>query len=186
VTHLWVVQLDRFPLNDSWHLLSADEQDRALLDSIRSVFPDFPAERVHQIPHHLAHAASAHLTSGWLESLVVVIDAMGEAQSVTVYRAQAHGLENLKEVSANDSIGIFYSLITLHLGFDFNADEYKIMGLAPYGDPDRFRSFFEQAVELRADGTVRIPALGMNRTREERENYLATRRRPSMLITKDN
>jgi carbamoyltransferase len=157
----------------------------ALLDSIRSNFPDFPPERVHQIPHHLAHAASAYFTSGWLESLVVVIDAMGEAQSVTVYRAQEHSLENLKEVSANDSIGIFYSLITLHLGFDFNADEYKIMGLAPYGDPDRFRSFFEQAVELRADGTVRIPALHMNRTREERENYLATRRYLSEKLVKE-
>jgi carbamoyltransferase len=157
----------------------------ALLESIRSNFPGFPPERVHQIPHHLAHAASAYFTSGWPESLVVVIDAMGEAQSVTVYRAQEHGLESLKEVSANDSIGIFYSLITLHLGFDFNADEYKIMGLAPYGDPDRFRSFFEQAVELRTDGTVRIPALGINRTREERENYLATRRHLSEKLVKE-
>jgi carbamoyltransferase len=68
----------------------------ALLESIGSNFPEFPLERVHQVPHHLAHAASAYFTSGWPESLVVVIDAMGEAQSVTVYRAQEHGLESLK------------------------------------------------------------------------------------------
>jgi carbamoyltransferase len=64
----------------------------------------------------------------------------------------------------------------LHLGFDFNADEYKIMGLAPYGNPARFRSFFDQAVELREDGTIRVPLLRMNRTRDERENHLATRK----------
>ena len=78
-------------------------------------------------------------------------------------------------VGANDSIGILYSLVTLHLGFDFNSDEYKIMGLAPYGKPARFREFFEQAVELRDDGSIRIPMLKLNKTREERENYTATR-----------
>ena len=49
--------------------------------------------------------------------------------------------------------------MTLHLGFDFNSDEYKVMGLAPYGDPARFREFFEEAVELCLDGTIRIPML---------------------------
>ena len=49
------------------------------------------------------------------------------------------------------------------------------MGLAPYGEPARFREFFDQAVELRADGSIRIPMLKLNRTREERENYTATR-----------
>ena len=63
-----------------------------------------PPTRVHQIPHHLAHAASAYLTSGWLESLVVVIDAMGEAQNVTIYRAHEQGLKRLKEISGSDSI----------------------------------------------------------------------------------
>src|ERR1041385_1833153 len=71
---------------------------------------------------------------------------------------------------------ILYSLVTLHLGFDFNSDEYKIMGLAPYGDPTRFRSFFDQAVQLCPSGSVKIPILRLNRTRDERENYTATRR----------
>jgi carbamoyltransferase len=84
-------------------------------------------------------------------------------------------LEKICKLGPNDSIGILYSLVTLHLGFDFNSDEYKIMGLAPYGDPARFRAFFEQAVELREDGTIRIPILKLNRTRDEREFYSATR-----------
>ncbi|MGH7249004.1 MAG: carbamoyltransferase C-terminal domain-containing protein, partial [Pseudomonadota bacterium] len=92
-----------------------------------------------------------------------------------VYHAHDGKLDKLREIPAGDSIGILYSLVTLHLGFEFNSDEYKIMGLAPYGDPARFRPFFERSVELRPDGSVRIPVLRLNRTREERENYLATR-----------
>src|SRR5258707_2318161 len=101
---------------------------------------------------------------------------MGEAHGVSVYKGSQGRVEPLAAISAIDSIGILYCLVTLHLGFDFNADEYKIMGLAPYGDPKRFRPFFEQVVEMRKDGTVRIPILGLNRTREERENYLLTRK----------
>jgi carbamoyltransferase len=73
-------------------------------------------------------------------------------------------------------MGILYSLVTLHLGFDFNSDEYKIMGLAPYGNPDRFRAFFQQEVELCRDGSIRIPLLRLNRSRDEHENYTATRK----------
>jgi carbamoyltransferase len=136
----------------------------------------YPADRVHHVDHHLAHAASAYFCSGREECLVLVVDGMGEMQSVTIYHARNGELEKLKEIPARDSIGILYSTVTLHLGFDFNADEYKIMGLAPYGNPARFRSFFEQAVELREDGTIRIPLLRLNRTRDERENHLATRK----------
>ncbi len=146
-----------------------------LLDQVKRAFPNFPPERVHNVNHHLAHAASAYLTSGWKDCLTVVVDAMGEVQSVTVYNATTNRFEKLREVSANDSIGILYSLVTLHLGFDFNADEYKIMGLAPYGNPERFRHFFEEVVEMHSQGSVRIPILHSNKSREERENYLVTR-----------
>lgn len=148
----------------------------ALLEQIDRHFPGFPQDRVYQVGHHLAHAASAYFTSGWDESLVAVIDAMGEVQSTTVYRGRAGKLEKLREISAGHSIGILYSLVTLHLGFDFNSDEYKIMGLAPYGDPERYGPFFRKLVQLQDDGTIRIPILGLNRTRDERENYTVTRR----------
>jgi carbamoyltransferase len=160
--------------------LSAELYDQvfsreALLEQIDQHFPGFPHDRVFQVGHHLAHAASAYFTSGWEESLVAVIDAMGEVQSATIYRVRDGKLEKLREIPAGHSIGILYSLVTLHLGFDFNSDEYKIMGLAPYGDPARYRAFFHEAVQLRPNGNIRIPILGLNRTRDERENYLATR-----------
>lgn len=147
----------------------------ALLEQVHCHLPGFPEERVFAVGHHLAHAASAAYTSGWDECLVVVNDAMGEVESLSVYDFHHGELERLCSISATDSIGILYSLVTLHLGFDFNSDEYKIMGLAPYGDPARFRPFFEQAVELRDDGTFRIPILKLNRSRDERETYMATR-----------
>ena len=147
----------------------------ALLALVARDFPDFPPARVFHVGHHLAHAASAYYTSGWDECLVMVIDGMGEAQSVTIYRAHAGCLHRIAQIPAGDSIGVLYSLVTLHLGFDFNADEYKIMGLAPYGDPERFRRFFEDAVQLGPDGALRIPLLRANGTREERERYHATR-----------
>ena len=147
----------------------------ALLKQIRRDLPGFPESKVHSVGHHMAHAASAAYTSGWDECLVVVNDAMGEIESLSVYDFHDGEIEKLRTVGANDSIGILYSLVTLHLGFDFNSDEYKIMGLAPYGNPARYREFFEQAVELRDDGSIRIPILKLNHSREERENYIATR-----------
>lgn len=148
----------------------------ALLTLINRDLSDFPASKVRHVPHHLAHAASAYFTSGWDECLTVVIDGMGEVHSATIYHAHNGQLHQVYQLPASDSIGILYSLVTLHLGFDFNSDEYKIMGLAPYGDAEKFRSFFDEVVELREGGAIRIPILRLNRTRDERENHLATRR----------
>jgi carbamoyltransferase len=147
----------------------------ALCQLIERDLKGFPLDRVHHVSHHHAHAASAYYTSGWDDCLVIVIDAMGEAHGTSIFEGHEGALDRIAGFSAQDSIGIFYSLITLHLGFDFNSDEYKIMGLAPYGDPSRYRDFFAREVVLRDDGSIRIPLLRLNKTRDERENYLASR-----------
>jgi carbamoyltransferase len=174
---------DFAPYEKAWRLdnASSDLYDRvfsrdALLNEIQNHFPGYPRNSVHHVSHHMAHAASAYFTSGWDECLAVVVDGMGEVESATAYHASGGKLKKLRSISARDSVGIFYSLITMHLGFDFNGDEYKVMGLAPYGHPEKFRSFFEKAVELRPNGSVRIPILSMNQNSEERENYRASRR----------
>jgi carbamoyltransferase len=147
----------------------------ALLAQMRRELPSFPLTNVHHVSNHLAHAASAAYTSGWDECLVVVNDGRGETESISVFRFSDDKLEKIHAIDANDSIGTLYSLVALHLGFDFNSDEYKVMGLAPYGDPARYRKFFEDAVELCPDGSIRIPILGLNRTCEASENFTATR-----------
>lgn len=148
----------------------------AFASQVRRALPEIAPDRVRHVDHHLAHAASAYFTSGWDECLVIVVDGMGEAHGATVYRGRGGTLEPLRRISALDSIGILYSLVTLHLGFDFNADEYKVMGLAPYGDSARFAAFFEGAVVLQQDGGWDIPLLKLGRAREERENHAAARR----------
>jgi carbamoyltransferase len=157
----------------------------SLLSLVRRDLGEFPSDRVRHVNHHLAHAASAYWTSGWDECLTVVIDGMGETSGATVYDARSGKFDVLHQISVNDSIGVLYSLVTLHLGFDFNADEYKIMGLAPYGDPERFRSFFHQAVQFREDGSFRIPMLRLNRTRDERENYVRSREHLAQNLIKE-
>jgi len=147
----------------------------AFLAQVRRHLPGYPEQRVRHVDHHQAHAASALYTSGWSDGLVVVVDGLGEAHGATVHQAKAGQLHRLLRVSARDSIGILYSLVTFHLGFDFNADEYKIMGLAPYGDPARFRAFFEREVRLLPDGGIEIPLLHLNQTPEDRRRYRASR-----------
>ncbi len=149
----------------------------ALLRRVRDSLPELgeAADKVHHVEHHLAHAASAYYTSGWDDCLVTVLDGMGEVHSISVWHGKGGRLECIHKQSADHSIGVLYSLVTLHLGFDFNSDEYKIMGLAPYGDPARFQGFFEEQVELHDDGSLRIPCLGLNETPLERETYGKTR-----------
>src|SRR3984957_14728977 len=85
---------------------------QALVAQIERHFPQFPAERVHQVSHHLSHAASAYFTSGWDECLVVVLDAMGETQSGSIFRGVGGNQKKPREISANDSLGILSPLVT--------------------------------------------------------------------------
>jgi carbamoyltransferase len=148
----------------------------AFAAQVERTWPDVGPERVRHVDHHLSHAASAAFTSGWDDCAVVVIDGMGEAHGASAYHARDGKLELLLRIPASDSIGILYSIVTLHLGFDFNSDEYKIMGLAPYGDSQRFAPFFDETVQLREGGGWEIPPLRQNRTRDEREFHTGTRR----------
>ena len=138
--------------------------------------------RLVQVPHHLAHAASAFLPSGFDEALVLVADGMGEAHSMTVAAARRGDIEVLAQVPALHSLGILYGVVTLHLGFEFGLDEYKVMGLAPYGDPRRHFGTFMDLVKLEPDGTSAIPVLFANRTLEEKETYGGTLRRLAELL----
>ena len=151
---------------------------QTLLARFREHLPEVqdPEARVHGVLHHLAHAASAYHTSGWDECLVVVADGMGEVHSLTVWEGRGGELRCLHRVGAAGSIGILYSVVTLHLGFDFNSDEYKIMGLAPYGDGGRFAGVFRELVQLRDGGALRIPALELRGSALQPENYELTRR----------
>jgi carbamoyltransferase len=91
--------------------------------------------RVELVEHHLAHAASAYCFSGWDDAAVLTVDAVGEWATTTYGRAAGGVIELFEEVCFPHSLGLLYSAITAYLGFDVNDAEYKVMGLAPYGEP---------------------------------------------------
>jgi carbamoyltransferase len=123
------------------------------------------------VPHHLAHAASAFYQSGFDEALVMVSDGMGEVDSMTMYTATGNKFDLQAKVPAFHSLGVLYSLFTLYFGFDFNMDEYKVMGLAPYGDRRRYFNQVMDLVRLRDDGTYAIPLFGKNTTVTQKETH---------------
>ncbi|HWO68551.1 MAG TPA: carbamoyltransferase C-terminal domain-containing protein [Umezawaea sp.] len=111
------------------------------------------------VPHHLAHAHSVVDLSGFADAVVIVSDGMGETESMTVLHADADGLRPIRTVPASHSLGVLYSLVTHHLGFLPAMDEYKVMGLASFGDPDRFADVFADLVRPAPDGGYVIPLL---------------------------
>lgn len=86
--------------------------------------------------HHISHAATAFYTSGFEESAILVIDAVGEWATTSLFYGDDKGITSLKQQNFPHSIGMLYSAFTHFLGFKVNSDEYKVMGLAPYGDTE--------------------------------------------------
>lgn len=131
-------------------------------------------EKLVQVPHHLAHAASAFYVSGFAESLILIADGMGEQDSTTSAVGKGTDITLVKQVKAPHSLGILYGVLTLYLGFYMGLDEYKVMGLAPYGDPRRYFDKVAELIHLRSDGTYTIPILFRNLTPEQQETYAGT------------
>lgn len=92
------------------------------------------------MPHHMSHAAFSYLTSPFKEAAVVSVDGVGEWDTVSIWRGLGDDLEYVHGIQFPNSLGLIYSAITAYLGFKPNEGEYKVMGLAPYGDPDKFYS----------------------------------------------
>jgi len=105
--------------------------------------------------HHLSHAASAYFFSGFDKAAIMVVDGVGEWQTLSLYKAESGRIQLLEDVSFPHSIGLLYGTITAYLGFEVNDGEYKVMGLAPYGKPhyaDRIRKLIKDS----AGGAFRL------------------------------
>jgi len=138
-------------------------------------FPnDDLAGKYYPVPHHLAHAASTFYPSGFNQALILITDAMGEIHSTTLAVGRPTGIEIIKQITAPHSLGILYGVFTLYLGFVMSLDEYKVMGLAPYGNPNRYFNQLMAFINLKNDGTYTIPLLFENQTTLEKETYRRT------------
>jgi len=107
-------------------------------------------------PHHLAHAASSYYLSGFDDAALITVDGVGEWATTTIGHAQKNTITLEKEIRFPYSIGLLYSTITAYLGFRVNYDEYKVMGLAAYGDPCPFQKHFRKLVQLHPDGSYQL------------------------------
>lgn len=105
--------------------------------------------------HHLSHAASAYYFSGFDEAAVLTVDGVGEWACASYGVGLGNDLELLAQVEFPHSLGLFYSAITSYLGFEVNGGEYKIMGLAPYGQP-RYQDLMRRILQFHDDGTIEL------------------------------
>ena len=109
--------------------------------------------------HHLSHAASAYYPSPYSEAAILTIDGVGEWATSSICHGEGKTIKILKEVRFPHSVGLLYSAFTYFLGFKVNSGEYKLMGLAPYGNPnsERFKSFVEtiktKLIRINEDGS---------------------------------
>ena len=103
--------------------------------------------------HHQSHAASSFYTSPFEKALVVTLDGVGEYESAAVFLGDGNCLERVLSIDFPDSLGLFYSVFTQYLGFEVNEGEYKVMGLAPYGQPTMLERILGPVLQLREDGT---------------------------------
>ncbi len=102
--------------------------------------------KVHTVRHHQAHAASAYYASPFDAATVVTLDGVGEDETATVSEASGRHIIQRSQMVYPDSLGLFYSAFTAYLGFEVNEGEYKVMGMAPFGEPvlrDEIRALFE-------------------------------------------
>jgi carbamoyltransferase len=106
--------------------------------------------------HHQSHAASAFFASPFEEALVLTMDGVGEWATTSVALGQGRRLTTLKEIHFPHSVGLLYSAFTYYTGFKVNSGEYKVMGLAPYGQPRYAQAILDHLLDLKADGSFRL------------------------------
>jgi len=140
--------------------------------------------------HHESHASSAFYPSPFEQAAVLCLDGVGEWATTSAWMGTGNRLVPLWEIPFPHSIGLLYSAFTYHTGFKVNSGEYKVMGLAPYGQPCYVRTIYDHLIDLKSDGTFRLnmeyfdycTGLAMTNRRFD-ALFGAPRRKPESLLT---
>jgi carbamoyltransferase len=106
--------------------------------------------------HHLSHLALSFYTSPFDEAIGISIDGVGEWDTISIAECNSNGINEIKTVKFPNSLGLVYSTITSYLGFKPNSGEYKVMGLAPYGDSSKYNELFDTFVSLDTVNLINI------------------------------
>ena len=134
---------------------------RLIYDELKKV-EDYDKKKVKLLfpEHHLSHAASAYYSSPYNRSAILTVDGVGEWATASICLGEGNNIKILKELKFPHSLGLLYSAFTYFLGFKVNSGEYKLMGLAPYGNPDaaRVQKFIgiikEHLIDIKEDGSI--------------------------------
>lgn len=112
--------------------------------------------RIRFSEHHLSHAASAFYPSPFDQAAVLTLDGVGEWATTSLAIGDSHRLQVIKEINFPHSVGLLYSAFTYYTGFKVNSGEYKVMGLAPYGEPKYAKKILDHLIDLKADGSFHL------------------------------
>jgi carbamoyltransferase len=131
-------------------------KEKLFIDSeIRRQLGGFEGE-MRYAEHHESHAASAFFPSPFEEAAILTVDGVGEWATASMGVGRGHDIELLKELYWPDSLGLLYSAFTYYTGFKVNSGEYKVMGLAPYGEPKYVDTIYRELIQLREDGSFHL------------------------------
>ncbi len=106
--------------------------------------------------HHESHAASAFFPSPYEAAVVLCMDGVGEWATTSAWKGEGNRLIPLWEIPFPHSLGLLYSAFTYYTGFKVNSGEYKVMGLAPYGEPKFVKAIYDKLIDIKPDGTFRM------------------------------
>ncbi|MBI4468102.1 MAG: hypothetical protein HY650_02140, partial [Acidobacteria bacterium] len=140
----------------SYNKLVGYTNERSRLEFERHTVARLGDKKYVVIPHHLCHVASAFYDSPYDSALCVTLDGAGESTCSMVAEAKDTSIKVLREVFVPNSLGLLYGMMTSYLGFQIDSDEYKVMGLAPYGDRGTVRDFFSSILTRRNDGGYQL------------------------------
>jgi len=106
--------------------------------------------------HHASHAASAFYPSPFEKAVILTVDGVGEWTTTMVAIGSGNAIQPMNEIRFPHSLGLLYSAFTYYLGFKVNCDEYKVMGLAPYGKPVYSERILKELIDIKSDGSFRL------------------------------
>ena len=132
-------------------------QKKVLFNELKNHNQNFnDINKIYFSEHHYSHAASAFYPSPFKRAVILTLDGVGEWATTTLAKGDEQNLEILKEIHFPHSIGLLYSAFTYYTGFKVNSGEYKVMGLAPYGEPKFKNLILDKLIDLKEDGTFRL------------------------------
>ena len=120
---------------------------------------DYKFKQINKInfcEHHISHAASAFYPSPFKESSIITLDGVGEWTTTSISQGLENTIKLEKEINFPSSVGLLFSAFTYFLGFKVNSGEYKVMGLAPYGDPKYVNLILDKLLDLKEDGSFML------------------------------